>query len=252
MPSITFQNFPLPSGGNVGVIQKFFETANDLLFSHSSSHPGRNTQIRVYYGTNGPVTAFGGNNITGWDVYLTAEDDDWCKHVYQFAHEACHVFAQMQQAKHANQWFEESVCEAASLYVLQTISEMGANGRGPCVGFCGGGMPFHEAMKRYVDDLLQAPIRQASDAELKKSFKQNETQLRNDPYWKDREFNNVVANRLFPLFTSTPANWAAIEFLNATPCSATGDSLSDYLANWEKAAGGGHSPFIEIVGRMLL
>src|ERR1039457_6669456 len=175
MPTIAIQNQPIPTG-NIAVIQNFFSTAIDLLFRHSPSHPARNSQIRVHFGKNGPVTSYGGKNVTGWDIHLTAENDDWCKHVYQFAHEMCHVLAQFQQYQHCNQWFEESVCEAASLYVLRIISEMGANGKGPCVGFFGGGMPFHQAMKNYVDGLLEEPNRQATTAEVKKGFKCNRSE----------------------------------------------------------------------------
>jgi hypothetical protein len=251
MPNVVIQNQPMPTG-NTAVIQNFFSTAIDLFFRHSPSHPARNAQIRVHYGKNGPVTSYGGNNVTGWDIHLTAENDDWCKHVYQFAHEVCHVFAQMQQSKHPNQWFEESVCEAASLYALQTISEMGATKKGPCVNLFTSGRPFHEAMKDYVNRYLQDSDRQAATAELKKGLKYNEAQLRIDPYWEERKFNNVVANKLFPFFVATPKNWAAIEFLNTIPCSITGNSFGDYLANWKRAVAKEHRPFIKMIERILL
>jgi hypothetical protein len=52
----------------------------------------------------------------------------WCQNVFQFAHEFCHVlcvppFGAERSSlsiryKHANQWFEEAICHAASLHAL--------------------------------------------------------------------------------------------------------------------------------------
>jgi hypothetical protein len=250
MPTTTLINDPIPSG-NTGVIQAFFATAIDLLFQHSPSHPSLPSEIRVRFGIEGPQVRYGGNSVAGYDFDLTAPNDDWCRHVYQFAHETCHVLAQFQQWQHPNQWFEEAVCEAASLYALETMSSLGTEGQGPCVNlfYEHPPRPFHEAMQHYVDTLIAEPERQFDGVCLAQWLNQNEASLRQNPY--QRELTNIVANKLLGFFAATPTYWTAVEFLNAKPCSAGRDSLRDYLDNWRVATPAQHHKLIDHATQLL-
>jgi hypothetical protein len=228
LPSVVFTKPPVPKG-NVGVIRAWFGACAHLLFQHSLAHPNLSSELRVTYGTVGPQIRYGGDSTNGYDFDLTAENDDWCKHLYQFGHEACHVLAQYRQNQHCNQWFEESLCEAASLYSLKVIAMMGAQGQGPCVNLWSGSTPYHQCLDQYANQLILDPALQYGSAKMQQWFREVEPILRNNPYC--RCLNGVVANKVLPMFMAKPSNWAAVEFLNTTPCSTGHDSFSEYLNN---------------------
>jgi hypothetical protein len=249
MPRVLIMNEPTPKG-NVGIIQAFFVSAVHLLFQHSPAHPNLNSELRVMYGSVGPQIRHGGSRSSGYDIDLTVANDLWDQHTFQFAHEVCHVLAGYQKAQHPNQWFEESICEAASLYVLKVLAGRGANEQGPCIDLWSNSTPYHKILDQYADNRIQAPASQFSGESLKQWYVQNSQLLRNDPYC--RCLNQVVANKLFALIITTPTNWGAVEFLNHTPCRPGQDSFFDYLNNWRASSPAHHHDFIDTIRSMLV
>ena len=62
-----------------------------------------------------------------YQMYLSARDRYWCQYVYQFSHELCHILTNFDRAKqHRHKWFEESLCELSSLFVLHRLAEIWA------------------------------------------------------------------------------------------------------------------------------
>ena len=57
-----------------------------------------------------------------YHIQLTAKNRHWCQYVFQFAHELGHIMCNFRKENHANLWFEESICEVASLYALHRIA----------------------------------------------------------------------------------------------------------------------------------
>jgi hypothetical protein len=232
LPRILFVNQPIPSG-NIAVIEAFFSTCVHLLFQYATTHPNINCEIRINFGTVGPQTRYGGNAVSGYDVDLTVGNDDWCNHLYQFSHEACHILAQCQNSQPCNQWFEESLCEVASLFIIKEISAMGS--QGPCANLWIKPMtPYWQCLNEYVNQLINAPARKYTGVKMDQWFLQNESVLRHDPYCRCLQW--IVANKLFPMFLSNSSNLAAIEFLNSNPCSTGNDSFLQYLDNWKIAS----------------
>ena len=59
-----------------------------------------------------------------YQVFLSATDTYWSQYVYQFSHELCHILTHFDSyKKHKHKWFEESLCELASLHVLRSLAE---------------------------------------------------------------------------------------------------------------------------------
>ena len=57
-------------------------------------------------------------------VQLTATERHWCQYAYQFAHEFCHLVIDPYRCEgDVTQWFEEVVCELASVFVLRRMAE---------------------------------------------------------------------------------------------------------------------------------
>jgi hypothetical protein len=63
-------------------------------------------------------------------MVLSARDTHWAQYSFQFAHEFCHALANyanssrqtIPDTSNANLWFEESLCETASLFCLRAMS----------------------------------------------------------------------------------------------------------------------------------
>ncbi|MBI4998910.1 MAG: hypothetical protein HZC22_18825 [Rhodocyclales bacterium] len=181
-------------------------------------------------------------------VRLHASDERWHLYVFEFAHEFCHLLSNFDanldsSASRHNQWFEESLCEAASLYALDALAEKWANAP------AGSGWPGHAAgLRSFYDQLLGEQHRQLPPRVQPAAWLDaNEGRLRGDPY--QREKNDLVAKLLLPLFQERPKSWEAIGYLNLDP-SDPGASLADYLRHWHQRVPLEHKSFVAGVSKV--
>jgi hypothetical protein len=241
-----------PEQCNQPILKSLLATATHLVFQYSPAHECINTDIRVSYGPKGPHIRFEGTCAQGFDIDLTAGGDLWHDHILQFVQEVTHILAMYQRVQHANQWFEEAVCDAATQYVLRLIANIGAEGHRTWANLKMGPppTPLYESLRKRADQIFHDKTRQCSDQSLRTWFHKNEAILTKAPY--DRSLNGVVANRLLLMFLETPSNWAAVEFLNAKPCEKNHDSFSEYLANWRATTQSQYHPLIDRIRYMLL
>lgn len=167
-----------------------------------------------------------------YQVYLTAKDGDWAQHAYEFAHELSHILTRYERNAHSgvtasNQWFEEALCEVASLYVLRRLAS--AWEVSPPHPHWAAYAPTFE---KYAERFLSEPHRRLPPAtSLATWFAQNEQDLARNPYL--RGHNEVVANILLPFFEENPRLWLAIGCLNQEP---KGASFRDYMQTWHDNA----------------
>jgi hypothetical protein len=124
-----------------------------------------------------------------------------------------------------NQWFEEALCETASLFTLRHLAQRWeAQPPGPeWVGEAARLRGFFELLIGEGHRMLPA------DAPLAAWLRDNEDGLRRDPYLRQK--NEVLANLLLPLFEHDPDNWQALAYLNLDPADAR-SSLRAYLSRW--------------------
>jgi hypothetical protein len=258
MPTIESLQQPLTQGGpqrggNVGIIREFLDFSIPLLFGHRSSHPCEKSPLKIHYDGRGPHVDYGGCP-SGFNIRLTAQNDFWIQHAYQFAHELCHIYAQCYRNEgeygHAifpNQWFEEAVCEAASLYCLRRI--VLARENGPCRDYTANGKMYYECVQNYLDACLNSPDRD-SPADWRQWRADHESRLRSDPYCRSRV--NGLGNKLYTLFDTDQSLWAAVGYLNERPCDPNADSFSDYLKNWRLATPATSAGLIDQVENLFL
>jgi hypothetical protein len=175
-------------------------------------------------------------------MHLHARDERWHLYAYEFAHELCHIMSNFEENVGAdtskyNQWFEETLCETASLFALNSLA-VTWEASPPDAGLS----PYAEKLRRFSDMLVQEGHRQLPlDTPLAAWLMANEERLRGDPY--QREKNEVVANLLLPLFERNPENWDALCYLNLDPADAR-NNLKLYLRNWYSNAPDEHKEFI--------
>jgi len=164
-------------------------------------------------------------------VYLSARGRHWSQYAYQFAHEFAHILSNYerngQSPVRRNQWFDESLCETASLFALRRLGAAWLKGDSVPYPHW---KPYGAAMQTYVQDLLALPHRALSaKGEFAEWFRVNAEALDQNPYLRER--NERVARMLLPLFEESPETWSTIAYLNLQESDATG-SFQQYLANW--------------------
>jgi hypothetical protein len=199
--------------------------------------------IRIEHANSVPKVLYERGPAGEYVVQLTASGMRWAAYAYEFSHELCHIYANYQfrqnTAEAAHQWFEESLCEAASLFVLRRMA-VSWQSSPPYPHW----RDYAPAFAEYAQALLDEPHRHG-DMPLGSWYAQHTAVLSRNPY--DRASNEYCATRLLDLFESHPQGWAALHYLNTptfnTPRSAA-QGFDDYLRRWHDAAPARQRPFL--------
>lgn len=166
-----------------------------------------------------------------YEIRLTARDSYWSQYIYQFSHELCHVLTGFDRYReHRHKWFEETLCELASLFTLYQLSETWAtnppSSRSDYARFFREFAPNHAT---YAED-LGAQTDQPSGEQRPAWFADKiETMQANS---KERKLNRVVAVALLKPFRNKPALWRACSLLNHWNPQEDA-TFADYLDSWQ-------------------
>jgi hypothetical protein len=220
---------------NVRDIQMVLSSVADEFLSHIAT-PQDDLNIRVIPRSGSPRVLYERGPEGQYVIQLTARDDRWFQYVFQFAHELCHVLsnfdhkvAEGDRVVEDNQWFEESLCETASLFALKRLAVKWETSP-PTRNWAG----YGEMFSAYAARLLNEPHRHLpSSQSFQTWFAENQASLTENPYL--REKNEVVATNLLPLFEQHPELWAAVTYLNPKKASA-GKPFAQYLVDWYAAS----------------
>lgn len=184
-----------------------------------------------------------------YQVRLHANDRRWGEYVYEFAHELCHIMSNYDahlglDSRKYNQWFEETLCETASLYTLRSMA-VAWKIAPPRQGWEKHATKLHA----FAQQLIMEGHRDLPEGTaLAEWLKDNEETLRNEPYL--REKNEVVAKLLLPLFEKDPDNVDSLHYLNLDPGEARTD-LQHYLQTWYGNAPARHKIFVASILKLL-
>ena len=177
--------------------------------------------ISVSKGEGVPQTLLKRGPQGEYQVILTASDRRWAQFAFQFSHELCHILSnydihsQSVIGTHTGahqatptQWFEETLCEMASLYCLrQMATEWTSSAPYPDL------TDYASALQEYAHGRLTDSRRQLPPTlDLRDWFKCNQPALAKDPYLRD--MNGLVANQLLPLVENNHEYWGALNYLN--------------------------------------
>ncbi len=162
-------------------------------------------------------------------VLLTARSRFWCQYVYQFSHEHCHILHNADLPyPHEAGWFNESLSEMASLFVLRALSRRWRQ-EPPFPGW----ESFAPELWNYAKLIIEKTAI-PEGAALADWYAEHQETLRTDPM--NRELNAVVACRLLPWFEEHPTHWEALTWLNRRREHLRDQSLTfaEILAEWEQ------------------
>ena len=222
-------------GSNVADIRKVCESAGRSIASQLTDDGF--APILVQRNKSNPITLYRRGKGNEHIVQLNTANRAWAQLAYQFSHEFCHIVCNYRNAKNSQKWFEESLCECASLYSLRRmavewkINPPYSNWKNYSASLTS---YANNRVKRY-DDRKEtiAQFYQANRAELEKTG-------------TNRELNTYIAVKLLPLFEATPAAWQSLRYLNLGPAEEN-VSFKAYLTAWHNRVPKKHRPFIQQV-----
>jgi hypothetical protein len=220
-------------------IAKVLESAGEALWTR---FPGKTLPpIEVSRSTKGPITLFERGPAGEVRVKLDVEGRHWAQFAFQFGHEMGHVLCGGADVPNPNLWFEETLCEAASLYVLGGMAEAWKT------------RPPYPNWKEYSASLETYRRERTDKAKLPEGtalpawFRGKEPSLRKDP--RQRDLNLLMAASILPHFEEAPEHWEAIAAVNAVRGDAA-RPFAGYLQDWSRSAPEKHRGFIRtIAGR---
>ncbi len=163
-----------------------------------------------------------------YQIRINAQNRDWCQYVYEFSHKLCHVMTNYNPNKvNRHSWFEESLCEMASLFVLCRLSETWKTNPPENVA---GAVKFAPNLAKYCEN-VKIDYGISDHKDLPKWLKLNIMTMEAKPYHRD--LNAAVAFALLDHFRSDPSLWADCGYINYwnVPDDKT---FEDYLNSWEK------------------
>lgn len=211
---------------NPAEIEALLNSVGNQMLIH---FPGKRiSPIVVAPSANGPLVMYQKGPSNEYQVLLAAKDRRWAEYVYEFSHELLHILAgydlrsPSRTARH--QWFEEMLCETASLYMLKRYALMW-NVLAPRPEWT----DYTPEMQRFANRALSEKHRHLPrNITFDEWFQKNGPGLATKPYL--REKNDLVAMMFLPLLERTP-DWRAIEYLNVG--NYAGElTLHDHLARW--------------------
>jgi len=194
-----------------------------------------------YDAKQGPMVIYGKGADGERRVLLNTKDTYWSQYSYQFAHEVCHILCNYRDSNRANLWFEETLCETASLFVLRKMSETWKT-KPPYANW----KSYAQKHNDYAEDRLKK-TEKLEGLTLAQWFQRNEAELRKTG--TNRQKNEVVAVALLPLFEKNPKNWQAVSYLNQwDPKKEL--TFNEYLQDWHERVPKDLKPFVAEVATL--
>ncbi|MBI1369854.1 MAG: hypothetical protein GC162_14510 [Planctomycetes bacterium] len=223
-----------PEGWNCEVsdVEAVLRSAGDELTPWYGPHdlPAIHVEPR-----GGPIVLYERAADGAIQMKLNTGDRLWAQMSFQFAHELCHVMCVYDDDDTGCKWFEETMCEAASLFVLRKMANTWRE-HPPYRNWAS----YAGALDDYANQRLAA-AKLPEGLTLAKWYAQHATELRAKA--DNRPLNNVAAAALLPFIEAEPEHWEAVRWLNVAH-PAKPQSMSDYLTAWRDNAPPEHRPFI--------
>lgn len=198
--------------------------------------------LRVVRDKSGPIVLFKRNPNGEIIIKLNTGDRFWCQYAYQMAHEFCHVLCRFKNGSQTNLWFEESLCEMASMFALKSMAKTWKTN------------PPYSNWKSYasaIDDYLEDIVLKNKLPEgisVADYYKKNAETLAKDPV--NRPINGKIATALLSSFETNPEHWASIHYINNGKAKEE-LTFEQYMKNWLDESPKKHHIFIHSIARKL-
>ena len=187
---------------------------------------------------SGPIVWFRRNDRGEIVLRLDTQNTFWCQYAYQFAHEFCHVLCGFDEDYQGNKWFEETVCETASLFVMRTMAKAWADD--PPYDHW---KDYRHAIRNYTDNVIakREAVMEIYEKGLGGFYLAHREEL--EVSSGRRDLNGAMSIVLLRLFEQQPEQWGAMRWLNNAP-SPKGETFQQYLQRWCDAVPDRHKAFV--------
>jgi hypothetical protein len=223
---------------NVLTVQKVLHSAAAPLWQH---FPGREVKPIVVRAKGGPIVLFRRGSQGEYFVHLNTGGLLWAQYSFQFSHEFCHILCGYDQDKTGNKWFEETLCELASLYSLRVMGQTWKTK--PPFGHW---KNYAKHLTSYAQQRIDAhPLPDGQS--LAEFFEKQSAELYRNA--TNRKLNNIVAVQLLPLIEKEPKHWEAVTWLNAGK-PAKPQTFKAFLKDWHDNCPQRHKGFVKEVAKM--
>jgi hypothetical protein len=186
--------------------------------------------VRVSFHKEGPITLYERGQHGEHLVRLSASDTYWGQYAFQFAHELCHIYCNYRIGDESTKWFEETLCETASLFVLRRLSERWEKNP-PMKSLASTAGIF----KKYADDRIKK-MRLPKDGAttLAEFYKKHADAVAARSVDDSRAAYATMAIELLDLFEEDPQTWQAVEHYNFAKPSRK-KTFAQKLDEWASA-----------------
>jgi hypothetical protein len=225
-------------GSPTGNIQAVCESAGRELVRYFPERTFAPISISNNFNAT-PITLYKKGAAGEIRVKLTTRGLYWSQYAYQFGHELGHILCNYREAENPQLWFEESLCETASIFVLRKMADTWqANPPYP------NWKSFANSLDNYADEHLSntAKYEEKTFAEW---YRNHRIEL--EKSGTNRALNQIVAVRvLLPLLQNDPRHWEALSYLNQWDVNQR-PSLTEYLKDWHQRVPKEHKKFVQAV-----
>lgn len=224
---------------SIADVEKVCHSAASELWKH---FPDKKLHPILVAPKGGPIVLFRRGDKGEYLVRLNTGSNLWAQMSYQFSHEFMHILCGYVEADTGNLWFEESLCELASLYSLRQMAITWKTNP-PYSNW----KDYAEKLGDYASERIKAsPL--PDNMTLAQWYAKEAESLRTNP--TQREKNNIFAVAILPLIEKDPSQWASVEFLNLGRTKEP-RSFARYLSDWHQNVPEKHKEFVQSVATQL-
>lgn len=175
-----------------------------------------------------PITLFDPNERGEVVVRLNGRGNLWARLAYQFAHEYCHVLADIATfSLDRFTWIEEALCETGSLFALRSMAREWAI-EPPYPNW----RDYAAALERYAQARMSDPAHVLPpDLPFAGWLATRLPDLEANP--GNREDSTVIAKELLPVFEKDAGAWEALRVLHSVPRTSSA-RLGEFLDGWNR------------------
>lgn len=201
---------------NAADLQRLLESVIQVMDSYFASKI--NFDVKVGHDQlNGPIVLYDRGVNDEYQVFLSSKNRCWDQHSYQFSHEYCHIRTNYIEGNQKIKWFEETICELASLFTLRRMSEVWKISP-PYINW----RDYSNNLYAYAENRInEANHNYPEGVKFVNWFKSKLFCLEKDQYM--RETNAIIAVKLLPMFEANPELWRAMTYFNSWEAREIGD-----------------------------
>ena len=236
-------------GASVENIRAVLISAASTLWEQCPNTRWEQPGFIIHRSMGNPITAYEHDKQGRIDIGLNVDGSYWAQFAFQFAHEFCHALAGHSndwrktwiKGPKANQWFEESLCETASLFALRSMAKRWQTA------------PPYQNWRSFAPHLAEYAEARITGARTSFTepflpwFGKEQASLRGNAGQREKNLN--IALQLLPMFEAEPSGWEAVTFCNLG-AKVPDQGLDVFFNDWEQNSPKVHHAFIGKVAKL--